>query len=216
MVMMGIEFTGKAPFHTIYMHGLVRDGQGRKMSKTTGNVIDPIDTIDKFGCDALRYSLVTGSTPGQDIPLSMEKVEANRNFVNKLWNVGKYLANSQSKLSEAERASLAVVAHISSDEMKSFSLAERFIVSRCHKTIIDTTDLLEKYQFGEAGRIIYEFLWDEFADYYVEASKTRMQDEKSAQIALRVLVYCWDQSLKLLHPFMPFITEVLSIALERV
>ena len=207
MVMMAYEFTDKAPFHTIYMHGLVRDGEGQKMSKTKGNVIDPIDTIEKYGCDALRYSLVTGCTPGQDVPLSMEKVEANRNFANKLWNAGKYLQNALSKLSPEERESLAVAGPMAAAELAALPLAERFIVSRCHELTHRVTELLEAFNFGEAGRQIYEFIWDEFADWYIEISKTRSGDEGRA--ARRTLVYVWDSCLRLLHPFMPFITEVL-------
>lgn len=214
MVMMGIEFTGKSPFHTIYMHGLVRDAQGRKMSKTTGNVIDPIDTVDQYGCDALRFALITGSTPGQDIPLSMEKIESNRNFVNKLWNIGKYLQNSlqvSATFSSEDRASLAEVKPFSQSEIDSLSLAEQFIVSKCHDVVKEVTLSLENYDFGDAARRLYEFLWDDFADWYIEASKTRMnsKDPTAALMSRKVLVYVWDTSLKLLHPFM-----VSSVILE--
>jgi valyl-tRNA synthetase len=210
MVMLGLEFTDKAPFHTIYMHGLVRDGQGQKMSKTTGNVIDPLETIDKFGCDALRYSLVTGSTPGQDIPLSMERIESNRNFANKLWNAGKYLQNTLVSLSAEDRLALAVTAPMTQAEMDGLPLAERYIVSRCHELVDKVTTALEEYSFGDAGRQIYEFLWDEYADWYIEISKTRMRDnEAAANSARRVLVYVWDRCMRLLHPFMPFLTEAL-------
>ena len=209
MVMLGLEFTDKAPFHTIYMHGLVRDAQGQKMSKTTGNVIDPIETIDKYGCDALRYSLVTGSTPGQDIPLSMERVESNRNFANKLWNAGKYLQNALSTLSPAERDALVVTRTMTLAEIQALPLAERYIVSRCHDLVSKVTEALEAYSFGDAGRQIYEFLWDEFADWYIEISKTRMKDAEGALKARRVLVYVWDRCMRLLHPFMPFLTEAL-------
>jgi len=209
MVMMGLEFTDKSPFHTIYMHGLVRDAQGQKMSKTTGNVIDPIETIDKYGCDALRYSLVTGSTPGQDIPLSMERVESNRNFANKLWNAGKYLQNTLSTLTPAELGDLVVKKSMTKADMESLPLAERYIVSRCHDLVSKVTEALEAYAFGDAGRQIYEFLWDEFADWYIEISKTRMKDPEGALKARRVLVYVWDRCMRLLHPFMPFLTETL-------
>jgi len=209
MVMMGLEFTDKSPFHTIYMHGLVRDGQGQKMSKTTGNVIDPIETIDKFGCDALRYSLVTGSTPGQDVPLSMERIESNRNFANKLWNAGKYLQNTLSGLSASDREQLVVTKSMTQAEIQSLPLAERYIVSRCHELVAKVTEALEAYSFGDAGRQIYEFLWDEFADWYIEISKTRMKDPEGAHKARVVLVYVWDRCMRLLHPFMPFLTEAL-------
>ena len=209
MVMLGLEFTDKSPFHTIYMHGLVRDAQGQKMSKTTGNVIDPLETIDKFGCDALRYSLVTGSTPGQDIPLSMERIESNRNFANKLWNAGKYLQNTLSTLSPEERQALAVTGPMSRADLDALPLAERYIVSRCHELVMKVTQALEDYDFGDAGRQIYEFLWDEYADWYIEISKTRMKNERGALQARKVLVYVWDRCMRLLHPFMPFLTEAL-------
>jgi len=209
MVMLGLEFTDQTPFHTIYMHGLVRDAQGQKMSKTTGNVIDPLETIDKFGCDALRYSLVTGSTPGQDIPLSMERIESNRNFANKLWNAGKYLQNTLSTLSPSDKQALAVQAPMSMAEVGELQLAERYIVSRCHDLVNTVTAALEGYNFGDAGRQIYEFLWDEYADWYIEISKTRMKDPVTALQARRVLVYVWDRCMRLLHPFMPFLTEAL-------
>lgn len=209
MVMMGLEFTGKSPFHTIYMHGLVRSADGQKMSKTKGNVIDPLETIDKFGSDALRYSLVTGSTPGQDIPLSMERVEANRNFANKLWNAGKYLQNTLSTLNALEREDLAVIGPLTEKDIASYPLAERYIISRCHDLTARVTEALEAYNFGDAGRQIYEFLWDEYADWYIEVSKTRMSDVSTAKVARKTLVYVWDTCMKLLHPFMPFLTETL-------
>ena len=212
MVMMGLELTDKSPFHTIYMHGLVRDGQGQKMSKTKGNVIDPLEVVDQFGADALWYSLVTGSTPGQDVPLSMERIEANRNFANKLWNAGKYLQNVLAAVPAEERAQLAVTGPMSAAEMAALPVAERYIVSRCHGLVTEVTASLEAYSFGDAGRQIYEFLWDEYADWYIEVSKTRMrgsEDPTKAAASRRVLVYVWDTCLRLLHPFMPFLTEAL-------
>lgn len=210
MVMMGIEFTGKSPFHTVYMHGLVRDGQGRKMSKTTGNVIDPIDTIESVGCDALRFSLVTGCTPGQDISLSLEKIESNRNFVNKMWNVGKYI-NGQvlSKLEGIDKNSLAVSTPMTAEDLSRMQLAEKYIISKCHDVCSQVTKDLDNYDFGPAGSKMYEFVWDEFADWYIEASKTRGKDTASMEKTARVLNYIWDRSLRLMHPFMPFITETL-------
>ncbi|KOO27863.1 valyl-tRNA synthetase [Chrysochromulina tobinii] len=172
MVMLGIEFTGKPPFHTIYMHGLVRDGNGQKMSKTKGNVIDPIDTLDEYGTDALRLSLVTGCTPGQDIPLSMEKVMANRNFANKLWNTARFIVMGLQPLPESERASLAVTEPMSAAELATLPLPERWVLSRCHVLVGSVTEQLEAYDFGPAGQAIYSFLWDEYADWYrVEPAK---------------------------------------------
>ncbi len=211
MVMLGLEFTGKPPFHTIYMHGLVRDGQGQKMSKTKGNVVDPIETIDEYGTDALRLSLVTGCTPGQDVPLAMEKVMANRNFANKLWNTARFIVMGLQQLPAAERAALAVTEPMGAVEMAALPLPERWVLSRCHKLVGSVTEQLEAYDFGPAGQAIYAFLWDEYADWYIEISKRRIgsDDPVAAQQARRTLVYVLDACLRLLHPFMPFITEEL-------
>jgi valyl-tRNA synthetase len=211
MVMLGIEFTGKSPFHTIYMHGLVRDGQGQKMSKTKGNVVDPLETIDQYGTDALRLSLVTGTTPGQDVPLSMEKVEANRNFANKLWNTGRFIVLGLDGLEESEKAALAVRKPVSAAELAALPLPERWVISRCHQLVETVTAQLSNYDFGPAGTAIYQFLWDEYADWYIEISKRRIgaseEDAKAAMDARRTLVYALDTCLRLLHPFMPYVTE---------
>eukprot|EP01038_Epipyxis_sp_PR26KG_P009137 gene9137-12323_t len=214
MVMMGIELTGEAPFKTIYLHGLVRDEFGQKMSKTKGNVIDPIDTIDKFGCDALRFSLVTGCSPGQDIPLSMERIESNRNFVNKLWNAGKFLQLSLADTIDLQ--SYAVSSSMSEHEINQLAIPERYIISRCHELVNQVTISLDNLNFNDAGKSIFDFLWDEYADWYIEASKSRTKlntqienDKILKKQTLKVLVYVWDTCLRLLHPFMPFLTETL-------
>jgi len=212
MMMMGMELTGKAPFETIYLHGLVRDSQGRKMSKTLGNVIDPLEVIENYGTDALRYTLVTGSTPGQDISLSMERIETNRNFANKLWNAGRFIVGIVSAASDEEMGDLQQVFH--SDFRTNFqhlSVPERYILSRVHQLINSVTTSLDEFNFGESGRIVYDFLWDEFADWYIETSKTRMfaDDAEAKKLARMTLVYVLDSCLRLLHPFMPFITEAL-------
>ena len=216
MVMLGIEFTGKSPFHTIYMHGLVRDGNGQKMSKTKGNVVDPIETIDEYGTDALRLSLVTGTTPGQDVPLAMEKVQANRNFANKLWNTARFIIMGLKDLSAEEVQSLAVTEPMTAAELAALPLPERYIISRCHQLTYDVTKQLESYDFGPAGQAIYQFLWDEYADWYLEISKRRISgagtgdpDLAEAMAARKTLVYALDSCLRLLHPFMPFVTEEL-------
>lgn len=212
MVMLGLEFTGKPPFHTIYMHGLVRDGQGQKMSKTKGNVVDPLDTIGDYGTDALRLSLVTGCTPGQDVPLAMEKVQANRNFANKLWNTGRFIVLGLDGLSSQEKQALAVTRPMSAEDLAALALPERYIVSRCHALVATVTQQLDTYDFGPAGQAIYQFLWDEYADWYIEISKRRIaagDDEEAALAARRTLVYVLDSCLRLLHPFMPFVTEEL-------
>jgi valyl-tRNA synthetase len=222
MAMMGLELTGKAPFNTVYLHGLVRAADGTKMSKTKGNVIDPLDTVAQFGADSLRYSLVTGVTPGQDIPLNMEKIEANCNFANKLWNICKFVTGNALKgLSQAQLDQLAVTGPIEKEEFDALSLPERYIVSKLHSLTAGITSDLERYQLGAAGSKLYEFLWDQYADWYVEISKTRIyegaggggvEETKSAQ---RVLVYVLDFSMRLLHPYMPYVTEQLWHHLPR-
>lgn len=214
MIMLGMDLTGEIPFDVVYMHGLVRDATGRKMSKTVGNVIDPLDTIAEYGTDALRYSLVTGTTPGQDVPLSMEKIEANRNFANKLWNACRYALSNFDSVEEDERADLATIAISdfgSEASLKSLALPERYIISKLHILVDAVSNGLETLEFGDVGRRIYEFLWDEFADWYVEVSKTRLygQDEANAKNARATLVYVLDSCLRLLHPFMPYVTEAL-------
>lgn len=222
MAMMGLELTGKSPFDTVYLHGLVRAADGTKMSKTKGNVLDPLDTVAKFGADSLRYSLVTGVTPGQDIPLNMEKIEANCNFANKLWNICKFVTgNALKDLSEADVSELAVSGPIGREEFETLSLPEKYIVSKLHSLVGSITKDIESYQLGAAGSKIYEFLWDQYADWYVEISKTRIYEgaggggETEAKAARRVLVYVLDFSLRLLHPYMPFVTEQLWHHLPR-
>lgn len=203
MVMLGLELTDKLPFDTVYLHGLVRDAQGQKMSKTKGNVIDPIDKVNDIGCDALRMSLVVGSTPGLDQLLSVEKLENSKHFVNKLWNIGKYISNSVKSVQLTEATHLK--------DLQSLTLSERFIVSRCHQLTQDVTKSLDSYKFSEAGKLVYDFLWYEFADWFVEASKCKLFSANPADkvSSSRVLVYVWETCLKLLHPFMPFVTESL-------
>lgn len=216
MAMMGLELTGKSPFSVVYLHGLVRAADGSKMSKTKGNVVDPLKTVEDFGADSLRYSLVTGVTPGQDIPLNMEKIEANRNFANKLWNCCKFVTgNALKDMDEEELTSLSVDGPITKEEFDTLSLPEKYIVSKCHSLVAGVTEDIEKYQLGSAGSKIYEFLWDQYADWYIEISKTRLYeaagggDPTEILSARRVLVYILDTSLRLLHPYMPFVTEQL-------
>lgn len=222
MAMMGIELTGKSPFSVVYLHGLVRAADGSKMSKTKGNVVDPLETVAEYGADSLRYSLVTGVTPGQDIPLNMDKIEANRNFANKLWNCCKFVTDNALKDADSEEMSeLGVNGPISKEEFDSFSLPEKYIISKCHELVASVTQEIENYQLGSAGSKIYEFLWDQFADWYIEISKTRLYegngggDITEAKAARRVLVYVLDTSLRLLHPYMPYVTEQLWHHLPR-
>jgi len=216
MVMMGIEFTGELPFHTIFLHGLVRDEKGRKMSKSVGNVVDPLVVIDEIGTDPLRFTLATGTTPGQDLNLSMDRLRSNRNFVNKIWNGGKFILFN---LAETEQAELEELSRVSFTEaqIKDLPLAERWIISKLH-TLVDTVDTaFARYDFGAAGSAAYDFFWNEFADWYIEASKSRMygDDAALAQQTRRVLVYVFDRSLRVLHPFMPFVTEELWQAIPH-
>jgi valyl-tRNA synthetase len=222
MVMMGLELTGESPFKVIYLHGLVRAADGSKMSKTKGNVVDPLDTVAQYGADSLRYALVTGGTPGQDIPLNMEKIESTRNFANKLWNCCKFVTgNALKDADEEELKGLGVDGPITKEEFDTMSLPERYIISKCHSLVADVTSDLEMYQLGVAGNRVYEFLWDQYADWYIEISKTRLYegagggDEVEAKAARRVLVYVLDTSLRLLHPYMPYVTEHLWHHLPR-
>ncbi|MBN1313032.1 MAG: valine--tRNA ligase [Anaerolineae bacterium] len=198
MVMMGLAFTGNVPFHYIYLHGLVRDGHGKKMSKSYGNVIDPIETMDEYGTDALRFTLLTGSTPGNDLNLSMDRIAANRNFANKIWNAARFLVGNL----EGE-APAGVPAH------DALSLPDRWILSRLHHLIEGVNRLFDNFLYGEAGRQIYEFLWSEYADWYIEISKIALYgDDPAARSRTRhILTYVLDQCLRMLHPFVPFVTE---------
>lgn len=221
MMMMGIEFTGKAPFSTIYLHGLVRDEKGRKMSKSLGNVVDPVEIIGQYGADALRYTLATGTSPGQDLNLSLDRVNGARNFTNKLWNAGKFV------LFALEQANIEVgseewnrLSHIAVDGVPSsspLSLPERWIISQLHTTVDSITKAQESLDFGEAGRILYDFIWSDFADWYIESAKSRLYggDATAATSTRQVLVYVYDAILRLSHPFMPFITEELWQALPH-
>ena len=160
MIMSGLEFTGEAPFHTVYLHGLIRDEHGQKMSKTKGNVIDPLIVMDEFGTDALRFTLLVGSTPGKDMNLSVKKVEANRNFANKIWNAGRFVINAIENAPEK------------AEKDPDWTPADEYIHARMRRHVRDVNRLFESYQFGEAGRQIYEFFWSEFADWYIESAKT--------------------------------------------
>ncbi len=203
MIMTGLLFTNDIPFHTVYLHGLVRDEHGRKMSKTAGNTIDPIEVMDEFGTDALRFTLLTGSTPGSDMNLSLDRIRANRNFANKIWNATRFTVSNLGKLAEQGPAGAA-----QSLEPGDPTLADRWVSSRLSTTIAETTRLIESYQYGEAGRQAYEFLWGDFADWYIEIAKTQLaQGGAGAWRTARLLVHVLDQTLRLLHPYIPFVTE---------
>ncbi len=198
MVMDGLEFTGEAPFHTVYLHGLIRDEHGRKMSKSYGNVIDPLGVMDELGTDALRFTLLVGSTPGNDMSLSLKKVEANRNFANKIWNAGRLIISS---IPQAPRQAA---------DAPAWSLADRWIWERLMDLLRNVEYLFQNFQYGEAGRQIFDFFWSEFADWYLEIAKLQIAEGGSrAFFTVQRLVQVLDTCLRLLHPFTPFITEEL-------
>ena len=198
MIVSGLEHMKQAPFHTVLIHGLVRDNQGKKMSKSLGNGIDPLEMIEKFGCDALRMNMVTGNSPGNDMRFFVERCEAMRNFANKLWNASRYVLMN---LSED-----AVNALPAADKLE---IADRWVLSKLNTLIAEVTENLEKYELGVAISKIYDYVWDTYCDWYIELTKARLysDDAERKQTAIAVLVYVLDQMLKLLHPFMPFITE---------
>ena len=199
MVFSGYAHTGKSPFHTVFIHGLVRDSQGRKMSKSLGNGIDPLEIIDQYGADALRMTLVTGNAPGNDMRFYNERVEASRNFANKVWNASRFiLMNMEDK-------------EITEPELFKLLPADRWILSKCNKLIREVTENMDKFELGIALQKVYDFIWDEFCDWYIEFVKQRMynakEDPESADKALWTLREVLKNALKLLHPFMPFVTE---------
>ena len=198
MIMFGIENMGVSPFHTIYLHGLLRDETGAKMSKSKGNVLDPLDAIQKYGADALRFALTTGSTPGNDVRISENKLESGRNFCNKIWNSCRFIDFLNSKTDG--------ITNIDIDEQK-LNIEDVWILSRLNILIQDVNKLLEDYQLGEAERILHDYIWNDFCDWYIEMAKVRFSDGDEEVVS--ILIYIMDILLRLLHPFMPFITEEL-------
>ena len=196
MIFSGCEHTGKAPFHTVLIHGLVRDDKGRKMSKSLGNGIDPLEMIDKYGCDALRMNMITSNSPGNDMRFYVERCEAMRNFANKLWNASRYVLMN---LGEDFKPQLPT----------ELEIADKWVLSKLNTLIAEVTDNMERYELGIAVQKIYDFIWDTYCDWYIELTKARLysEDAQRKDTALQVLVYVLDQVLRLLHPFMPFITE---------
>lgn len=197
MLIMGMEFMKEIPFEKVFIHGLVRDSQGRKMSKSLGNGIDPLEVIEKYGADTLRFMLITGNTPGNDMRFYWERVEGTRNFANKIWNASRFaLMNMEGYDKDAELAP--------------YTLADKWILSRLQDTVKDVTGLLERFELGEAGRAIYDFIWSEVCDWYIEIAKPRLYNKEAAAeraTAQHVLATVLVSSMKLLHPYMPFITE---------
>ena len=204
MIMMGLECTGEVPFRVVYLHGLVRNERGQKISKSLPDAAryDPIGVIEEYGCDALRFALVTSSTPGNDTKLSPTRVEAARNFANKIWNATRFVLGN---------LGMAPTGGQGTWNLSAQTLVDKWIISRNNRLIAEVTRLIEAYQFGEAARQIQEFLWNEFCDWYIEMSKVRLygDDIREQNAARQVLVYVLERSLRLLHPFMPFVTEAL-------
>ncbi|HUT16227.1 MAG TPA: valine--tRNA ligase [Anaerolineae bacterium] len=207
MIMLGLEMTGEIPFHTVYLHGLIRDQHGQKMAKSKGNVMDPLVVVEDYGADALRFALLTGSTPGNDMKLSMQKVEAGRNFANKLWNAARFVIQNLDESDSTPDIAQAVA--LWKRKPGALSLPARWILSRHHRLIGEVNRLIDRYQFSEAGRQIHEFLWGEFCDWYIEMAKVPLygDDRETAHRTAFVLVYVLERTLRLLHPFMPFVTE---------
>ena len=198
MIFSGCEHTKKTPFHTVLIHGLVRDDKGRKMSKSLGNGIDPLEMIEKFGCDALRMNMVSSNSPGNDMRFYVERCEAMRNFANKLWNASRYVLMN---LGEDAKNELPAISQL--------EIADKWVLSKLNALIAEVTENLEKYELGVAIQKVYDFIWDTYCDWYIELTKARLysEDAQRKQTAIQVLVYVLDQVLRLLHPFMPFITE---------
>ncbi|WP_314110422.1 valine--tRNA ligase [uncultured Granulicatella sp.] len=198
MMFQGLEFTGKRPFKNVLIHGLIRDSQGRKMSKSLGNGVDPMEVIEQYGADALRWFLANGSAPGQDVRYSTDKMDAAWNFINKIWNASRY--------------ALMNIGDLTVDQLDitgEKTLADKWILTRLNQVITKVTELFEKFEFGEAGRLLYRFIWDDFCDWYIEMSKETLagNDEAAKLTTCSILVYVLDQTLRLLHPIMPFVTE---------
>ncbi len=203
MIFSACEHTGKPPFHTVFIHGLVRDDKGRKMSKSLGNGIDPLEMADQYGADALRFNLITGNSPGNDMRFYTERCEAMRNFANKIWNASRFLMMNLT----IDRCELP----------GRLELEDKWILSKLNSVIPEVTENMERYELGVAAQKVYDFIWDSYCDWYIELTKTRLQgeDEDSKLRAQQVLCYVLTETLKLLHPFMPFITEEIWQALPH-
>ena len=203
MIFSACEHTGKPPFHIVFIHGLVRDDKGRKMSKSLGNGIDPLEIADKYGADALRFNLVTGNSPGNDMRFFTERCEAMRNFANKIWNASRFLMMNLT----IDKCELP----------EKLELEDKWILSKLNRAVAEITENMDRYELGVAAQKIYDFIWDDYCDWYIELTKTRLQgeDEDSKVRAQQVLCWVLTEMLKLLHPFMPFITEEIWQALPH-
>ena len=207
MIFSGYEQMGEKPFHTVLFHGLIRDSQGRKMSKSLGNGIDPLEVIEKYGADALRLTLITGNAPGNDMRFYWERVESSRNFANKIWNASRFI------MMNLEEGTLAEPA------LSELATEDRWILSKVNRLAKDVTENMDKFELGIAVQKVYDFIWDEFCDWYIEISKTRTfkkeENPESARVAMWTLKTVLIQALKLLHPYMPFITEEIFCTLQE-
>lgn len=206
MIFSGMEHMGEKPFDTVYIHGLVRDAQGRKMSKSLGNGIDPLEIIDQYGADALRFTLATGNSPGNDMRFSTERVEASRNFANKIWNASRFVQMN------------LTIDHATLPKAEDLQLEDRWILSKFNHLVGEVTANIDKFELGIAVQKLYDFIWDVFCDWYIELTKPRLQnkeDKKPNETAQNVLCYVLSETMKLLHPFMPFITETIWQALPH-
>lgn len=201
MIFQGLEFTGIDPFKDVLIHGLIRDSEGRKMSKSLGNGVDPMDVIATYGVDALRYFLATNSAPGADLRYEEEKVESSWNFINKLWNITRFITMNLDDI------------NVNMDEEK-LSMIDRYIISRLHQVIEEADYNYDKYEFGEASRALYNFIWDEFASWYLECAKLSLNDADTRQNTQAVLLYVLKAVLKMMHPFIPFVTEKLFLEIS--
>ena len=203
MIFSGCEHTGKPPFHTVFIHGLVRDDKGRKMSKSLGNGIDPLEIANQYGADALRFNLVTGNSPGNDMRFYTERCEAMRNFANKIWNASRFLMMNLT----IEKCELP----------EHLEMEDKWILSKLNRVIPEVTENMDKYELGVAAQKVYDFIWDDYCDWYIELTKSRLQgeDQQAKENAQKVLCYVLTDILKLLHPFMPFLTEEIWQALPH-
>jgi valyl-tRNA synthetase len=206
MIMSGLEFTGQVPFSTVYLHGLIRDELGIKMSKSKGNAADPLPLMDKYGTDALRFTLLVGSTPGNDMSLSLKKVEGNRNFANKIWNAGRFVIAAINSLPKPGGIRAFPPMEENDDP---WTLADSWIWARLQALAREVERFFQSYQYSEAGRQIYEFFWSDFADWYVEVAKLQMKSQQHRWQTVVTLARVLDISLRLLHPITPFVSEAL-------
>lgn len=216
MIMMGLELTGEVPFKTVYLHGLVRDEQNRKMSKSLGNALDPLDLIDKYGTDALRMALLVGSTPGQDVAVGESKIKGYRNFSNKIWNASRFVAL---RVSEGDLRSGEIgekkIDDLSFDQ-ELLTEADKKILKKHRETVKKVSEHIEKFRFSLAGETIYHYFWDEFCDKYIEQTKNQLEDEKLAENTKKILIKILTESLVMLHPFVPFVTEAVWLDLREI